>query len=241
MEEKVKFLEIKNLRKNFDNKKILDGINLILYKNNIHTILGPSGSGKTTLLNIVSNILTCDEGEIDFKEKPLISYLFQEDRLLNWLTVYKNIEIILKDIMPKKELKNQISHYLSMLGLMEFSNHYPTQLSGGMRQRVASIRAFMYPSNFLLMDEPFKSLDVKMKQKLIQTIVELWKENPKTILFVTHDVMEALSLSNQIHIFSDTPAKIIDEYNITQPILNRDLTENNFIKMESNIYKRLLV
>ena len=241
MENKIESLKIANLSKSFDGKRILDGINLTLYKNNIHTILGPSGSGKTTLLNIISGIKQYDSGFVYFREKSNISYLFQEDRLLKWMTVYKNIEIVLKDIMPKEEISIKIEHYLSMLGLSEFASHYPASLSGGMRQRVASIRAFLYPSNLLLMDEAFKSLDIKIKLKLTEAIINLWQTNPKTILFVTHDVREALSISNYIHIFSDTPTKIIKTYHIVEEaFLNRDLTKSYYLEMESDIYKHLL-
>ncbi len=233
-------LKIDGLCKSFDEKTVLKDINLKLYKNKIHTILGPSGSGKTTLLNIISGIIKPDCGAVMFCGDPLISYLFQEDRLLKWLNVYKNIEIVLKEVLPRHIIKSKINEYLNKLGLAEYKHYYPSKLSGGMRQRVSSIRAFLYPSNLLLMDEAFKSLDVKIKLKLMGAVIDLWRTNPKTILFVTHDVKEALAISHYIHIFSDLPAEIVKEYKITEPIANRDINSNHYLKLESDIYKILL-
>lgn len=239
MEEKREFLKIKNLKKSFDSKIILKNIKLTLCKNKIHTILGPSGSGKTTLLNIISGMKTHDAGVIEFLEKPVISYLFQEDRLLKWMTVYKNIEIILKEVFTMEQTKELINKYLYKLNLYEYKNHYPEQLSGGMRQRVSAIRAFLYPSNLLLMDEAFKSLDIKIKKKLVKTVIDLWKENPKTILFVTHDVREALLISDNIYLLSDTPTEIIKSYKIDDTVYERDLSKEYYLKLEADIYKYL--
>ncbi len=240
MENLNHFLNIDGLIKYYGDKLILNGVNLTLCRNCIHTILGPSGSGKTTLLNIISGIQPYTGGSISFIEKPTISYVFQEDRLLDWMTVYKNIEIVLKDIMPKETRQGKIESYLSLLGLSEFANYYPPQLSGGMRQRVSAIRAFLYPSNLLLMDEAFKSVDVKIKMKLLDAVIELWKKEPRTILFVTHDVREALALSQHIHIFSEIPVRVIKEYEINKPVGGRNLGDDYYLKLEGEIYEILI-
>lgn len=241
METKIDILlKIKKLSKSFDEKNILRNIDLTLYKNKIHTILGPSGSGKTTLLNIISGILKFESGSVFFCGDNAISYLFQEDRLLKWLDVYKNIELVLKEVLPRHTVKQKINEYLDKLGLAEYKHYYPSKLSGGMRQRVSAIRAFLYPSNLLLMDEAFKSLDVKIKLKLMRTVIDLWNTNPKTILFVTHDVREALAISHYIHIFSDLPAEIVKEYAITESVNKRDINSNEYLNLESDIYKILL-
>jgi NitT/TauT family transport system ATP-binding protein len=240
MENRSAFLTISGLTKHYGDKLILDGIDLILCHNCIHTILGPSGSGKTTLLNVISGLTSYTHGSILFSEKPAISYVFQEDRLLDWMTVYKNIEIVLKDILPPPVRREQIERYLSMLGLIDYAGYYPPQLSGGMRQRVSAIRAFLYPSNLLLMDEAFKSVDINIKMKLIDAVIDLWKDKPRTILFVTHDVREALALSQRIHIFSEIPVRVIKEYEIDRPVGGRNLADDYFLSLEGEIYEILM-
>jgi NitT/TauT family transport system ATP-binding protein len=124
--------------------------------------------------------------------------------------------------------------------LSEFAGYYPPQLSGGMRQRVSAIRAFLYPSNLLLMDEAFKSVDIKIKMKLFDAVIELWKDKPRTILFVTHDVREALALSQYIHIFSEIPVRVIKEYKIDKPVGGRNLSEDFYLRLEGEIYEILI-
>ncbi|MCL5073609.1 MAG: ABC transporter ATP-binding protein [Actinobacteria bacterium] len=196
-------LEIKKLKKSYTDTPIFNDFNLSLEEKKINCILGISGIGKTTLLNIVSGITDADSGDIsDFKNKSF-SYIFQEPRVLEWKTVFGNIFFVLKDIYPKEETEARANRYISMVGLADYKNYYPEFLSGGMQQRVSIARAFAYPSDILIMDEPFKSLDLKLKKNLINSFIDLWQSDKRTVIFVTHDVEEAAYIGDRIFILTD--------------------------------------
>jgi len=150
----------------------------------ITCLFGPSGCGKTTLLNAVAGLISY-KGKVDKSSKQ--SFIFQEDKLLPWLTVYENISIVLKGHIEEEKIEKTVEHYLQLVGLISSSQHYPNQLSGGMKRRVAIARAFAYPSDILLMDEPFKGLDKVLKDGIINDFMKLWQEDNRTILLVTHD------------------------------------------------------
>jgi NitT/TauT family transport system ATP-binding protein len=202
-------LAIKNLYKSYPKINIFSGLDMDIQENKITCILGPSGIGKTTLLNIISGITPPDSGNIsDFKDKDF-SYIFQEPRLLYWKTVYENINFVLKDIYKEKELKSSVNNYLEIVGLYKYRDYYPNRLSGGMQQRVSIARAFAYPSEILLMDEPFKSLDAKLKKNLLLSFMTLWESDKRTVVFVTHDIEEAAYVSDFVYVLEDSfPTKI---------------------------------
>jgi NitT/TauT family transport system ATP-binding protein len=202
-------LAIKKLYKSYGAIPVFNDFNLEIKVNNITCILGPSGIGKTTLLNIICGLTSPDSGDIsDFKEKTF-SYIFQEPRLLKWKTVYENIFFVLRDIFPQEKSKIITDKLIDIVGLKSFKYYYPDKISGGMAQRVSIARAFAYPSEILLMDEPFKSLDIKLKKKLIDSFFYLWELDKRTVIFVTHDVDEAAYLGDEIFILEDTsPANI---------------------------------
>jgi len=200
--------EVKNIGKGYKKLKVLNDISIEFEKNKITCILGPSGCGKTTLLNIIAGIANKDSGEIIGFEKRNISFVFQEDRLFEWKNVKENIEFVLKDKMTKKDRENIIDKYLKLINLRKYKYYYPTKLSGGMRQQVNILRAFVYPSSILIMDEPFKSLDINSKQTTIEFFTKVKKLENKTCILVTHDIEEALVLGDKIVILSDKPAKI---------------------------------
>ncbi|MBV7273595.1 ABC transporter ATP-binding protein [Clostridium thailandense] len=194
-------VQIKNLHKSYDNHKVLNNLSMDFIRNKITVITGPSGCGKTTLLNIISRIEKEDSGEIILNNKD-ISYIFQEDRLIPHLTVYENIAFVLKSKMRKEEMKNIIDKYLAMVKLTEYKDKLPSKLSGGMKRRVAIARAFAYKSELLLMDEPFKGLDDKLKSEIIEYFLKIYKEDKRTVILVTHDMKEAELLGDVIYSFS---------------------------------------
>jgi NitT/TauT family transport system ATP-binding protein len=194
-------VQIEALCKSYEGHKVLDNLNINFIENKITIITGPSGCGKTTLLNIISGIEKEDSGQVILNNKNM-SYIFQEDRLIPYLTVYENIAFVLKSTMNKEEMKNIINRYLDMVKLTEYKDKLPSKLSGGMKRRVAIARAFSYKSRLLLMDEPFKGLDDKLKLEIMEDFLKIYKEDKRTIILVTHDMKEAEFLGDVIYSLS---------------------------------------
>jgi len=190
-------VQVKNLNKSFGDNKVLVNLNLNFEKNKITVVTGPSGCGKTTLLNIISGIEKPDSGEVILKDHS-ISFIFQEDRLIPDLTVYKNIEFVLKSTLTPLESKPITEKYLELVKLMEAKDKYPEQLSGGMKRRVAVARAFAYRSDLLIMDEPFKGLDDKLKKEIVDEFLRIYNQDKRTVILVTHDMDEAVFLGDTI-------------------------------------------
>ena len=206
---------LKNVYKSFDGLEIFTNFSISFAKNRINCILGPSGCGKSTLLNMLAGTLDADKGEIGGLP-PRISYVFQEPRLLPWKTVRKNIEFVLKDHLTEQEVKDRTEKYLEMLEMTKFGNYYLSRLSGGMKQRVSLARAFSYDSGLILMDEPFTSLDYKLKKTVINAFIRLWEEDKRTVVYVTHDIDEAVELGDNIYLFSVPPVKILRKFNTAE-------------------------
>ena len=185
-------MEIKNLTVSYGDKKVIDNLSINFEEGQISCILGCSGVGKTTLLRCIADLKEY-EGEIESKT---VSYVFQEPRLIDGITVCKNLELV------------GISHEgvisaLEKVGLLDKKDCYPASLSGGEKQRINFIRALYYPSSVVLMDEPFSLLDLKLKLRLISDFTALWQESKKTVIFVTHDIDEALMLASRVVVISD--------------------------------------
>lgn len=195
--EKEYQVQVRNLNKSFGSNRVLSNLNLNFEKDKITVITGPSGCGKTTLLNIISGIEKPDSGEIIMKDRS-ISFIFQEDRLIPDLTVYRNIEFVLKSTMTEQESKPIIEKYLDLVKLTGARDKYPNQLSGGMKRRVAIARAFAYRSDLLIMDEPFKGLDDKLKKEIIDEFLRIYNQDKRTVILVTHDMDEAVFLGDTI-------------------------------------------
>lgn len=190
-------VQIKNLYKSYGDNVVFDNLNINFIKNKITVLLGPSGCGKTTLLNIISGIEKKYSGEVILKDSS-ISYIFQEDRLIPNLTVFENVAFVLKSTMSKEEIRRITDRYLNLVKLMEYKDRLPEELSGGMKRRVTIARAFAYKSRLLLMDEPFKGLDQKLKNEIIEEFLKVHNEDKRTIILVTHDIKEAEALGDEI-------------------------------------------
>lgn len=189
-------VQIKNLYKSYGTHVVFDNLNINFIKNKITVLLGPSGCGKTTLLNIISGIERKYSGEVILKDSS-ISYIFQEDRLIPNLTVFENVAFVLKSTMNKEETRKIVHRYLNLVRLMEYKDMLPEELSGGMKRRVTIARAFAYKSRLLLMDEPFKGLDQKLKNEIIEEFLKVHNEDKRTIILVTHDIKEAEALGDE--------------------------------------------
>ncbi|MCT4544683.1 MAG: ABC transporter ATP-binding protein [Vallitalea sp.] len=226
-------IQINNLYKSYDNLKIFEDFNLKIDNGQIICLLGPSGCGKTTLLNILSGIENYDKGNITGISDSF-SYIFQETRLLPWLTIEDNIKFVLKS-NNNLEITDIVNRYLDVVQLSEYKNYYPSQLSGGMKQRVSIARAFAYESDILLMDEPFKGLDYELKKKLINAFLSLWKYDNRTVLFVTHDIDEAILISDIIYILDGRPVKVKNRLKIDIPREERNTEDKEFIELKNII------
>ena len=225
-----------NVTMKFQNTVVFDGFNEKFEKNKINCILGPSGCGKTTLLNLLSGILQENGGEITKPQN--VSYVFQEELLVPQKTTRKNLELVLKSIYKDKlELRAVIDKFLKIAGLEQAGDLYPHEMSGGMRQRLTLIRAFAYPSEVLLMDEPFKALDIMLKNNIINAFLNLYKEDKRTVLFVTHDIDEALMTGDLIFVYSNKPMRLQRKFTITNDKSNRKLYDDNLTEIKNEIYK----
>lgn len=185
-------------------------------------LLGPSGCGKTTLLKTIAGLETPSEGELFVGSsadnfEPEISMVFQEQGLFPWMTVYKNLAFILQNnpSFSSQEISGLVNEYLGKVGLEKFSSYYPHQLSGGMKQRVSIARAFCTRPEILLMDEPFVFLDFQTRLNLHALLLNLWQSYKKTVVFVTHDIEEAVLLADKVFVMSARPGKIKEIINVT--------------------------
>ena len=188
-------VEIKGLIKNYDSTEVFCGLNLTVKANKVMVIMGASGSGKTTLLNCIAG-LTPYDGEISGVNGA--SFVFQEDRLVPFMSVYENLDFTLQKSVNKAERKEKILSMIKSVGLEDKINSIPDELSGGQKKRVSLARAFLSDSNLILMDEPLNSLDLGLKIKIAQRIETLTETYNKTVIFVTHDIDEALTIADDI-------------------------------------------
>lgn len=195
-------LKISSLNKSFGDLPVLSDLNLEIKPQEIVALIGPSGCGKTTLLNIISGLDTSDGGSVECADNH-ISYMFQGARLLPWRTVYENIRLVREDAG-----KNEIMALIEAVGLKGFENYYPGQLSGGMAKRCALARAFHYGGRLLLMDEPFQGLDYGLRMEMISMLLSIWRSERRSVLFVTHEIDEAMTVATRIAVLSSRPTTI---------------------------------
>ncbi|GAK60085.1 ABC transporter related protein [Candidatus Vecturithrix granuli] len=196
--------------------KVIADLSLSLRDQEFLTIVGASGCGKSTLLNIITGLLPPSAGTVllDGKEirgpGPDRTMVFQDDAVFPWYTVRENVAYGLKiSGTSKKEVEQQVKYYLDLVGLSECADYYPRQLSGGMKKRVDVARAMITQPEVLLMDEPFASLDVMTKQRLQEQFLNIWNETRMTVIFVTHDLEEALFLADRVAVMASHPGRIV--------------------------------
>jgi NitT/TauT family transport system ATP-binding protein len=223
--------------------RVLDGINLEI-RSEILAILGPSGCGKSTLLRIIAGIEKPSSGEIIYRtsnrDRPPIGFVFQSPSLLPWLTLLENVALPLRARgVPKKEAEETARKYLSLVGLQEFENFYPDELSGGMKQRVNLARALGIEPEILLMDEPFSHLDPLTAENLRAELLDIWLSSlapVKAIVLVTHDVVEAVYTADRIAILTPRPARVASIINIdiSRP---RNRLSQEFTKIVDLVYE----
>lgn len=216
---------------------VLNGLDFNVEPEAIFCVLGPSGCGKTTLLKILAGMLEPDQGHIDPYFKGEKSFLFQEPRLLPWHTVYENLKFTTEGHMSQSEMEKQIEHYLKAVRLWEYKDHFPDELSGGMQQRIAIVRGFLYPAKLMMLDEPFKSLDIEIKLSVMETFKNLWTQSPKTVIMITHDVMAAALLGDQIMILSEKPTQVVKLMENPVPKENRQVQHEAVGRLQSELYQ----
>ena len=222
-------LQVENISKTFINDgkplKVLNEISFNARKGEFISLLGPSGCGKTTLLTIIAGFQRADEGSIKVKQEkvhkpgPERGFVFQNYALFPWMSVKDNITFPMKQIkMDKNEIKDRTDHLLRLAHLEGKENLYPHQISGGMKQRTALVRALATTPEVLLMDEPLGALDYQMRQNLQSELEEIWLVDKPTVVMVTHDVDEAVYLSDRVIVMSNDSGKIVEDISIS---LNR--------------------
>jgi NitT/TauT family transport system ATP-binding protein len=212
--------------------RVLDDINVNLTKGEFVSIVGPSGCGKSTLLRLISGLEGVSEGRIKVAGEdvngppPEMGFMFQRDTLLPWATVRENIAIALElNGTPKPDHEARIQELLALIGLEKHGHYRPAAISGGMRQRAALARLLAYAPALYLMDEPFGALDAMTKIAMGRELLRIWNDDRKTVVFITHDIEEAVGLSDRVLVMSGAPGRIMSEYVVDIP-RPRDLRAN---------------
>jgi sulfonate transport system ATP-binding protein len=238
--EKIK-VEARNLTKSFGDLKVLDSISFLVRQGEFMCIVGPTGCGKTTFLNCLTKIFDVTDGEILVDGKPInckknnISYILQENSAMDWLTVEQNVRFGLEiKKYPKALIEERTEEMLEIVGLKEYRNYYPKQLSISMLQRTVIARAFATYPELLLMDEPYGQLDLDLRFKLEDELIKLWQKTKTTVIFITHNVEEAVYLGQRIMVLTNKPTKVkqILECDLPRP---RDVASDDFVKIRNDV------
>ncbi len=234
-------VEVKNLTKAFGDLLVLDDISFDVKDGEFLCIVGPTGCGKTTFLNSLTKLYDLNSGtiKVDGQEidpvKHNLAYIFQENSTMEWLKVEENIEFGLKiKKLAPEIIKERVDEVIEMVGLEKFRNYYPSQLSSSMLQRVVIARAFAIEPDLLLMDEPYGQLDLTLKYKLEDELIRLWQKTKRTIVFITHNIEEAVYLSDRIMVLSNKPT------NVKEIIVNdlprpRDIASDDFVELRNRV------
>ena len=210
------------------------------------SLVGPSGCGKSTLLGMIAGLTSVTGGRIEVNDRPVdgavpsnIGYLFQRDALLPWKTALQNVTLpLMIRGTPPGEARTRGRHWLARVGLPGFEGYYPHQLSGGMRKRVSLATTLIYGPTVLLMDEPFSALDVQTRNLMENELLDLWAETRNTVLFVTHDLEEAIALSDEVVVMTASPGRIKARYTIPLP-RPRNVIEIRFREEFTRLYEQI--
>lgn len=213
------------------------------------SIVGPSGCGKSTLLNLIAGLLPPTSGQVSINGAPVtdvypdLGFIFQKDALMPWKTVYENIALpLVFRRVPWAEIHARVMVWIERVGLTGFEHHYPHQLSGGMRKRVALAQTLVYDPTIILMDEPFTALDVHTRDLMENELLRLWSELKTTIVFVTHDLEEAIALSDEVVVFTARPGRVKARHPIDLPRprnVSEIRTSPEFLKVYRKIWEDL--
>ena len=234
-------VEVKNLTKSFGDLLVLDDISFNVEQGEFLCIVGPTGCGKTTFLNSLTKIYDINKGsikidgeEVDLKKHSL-AYIMQEYSTMSWLNVRQNVAFGLEiKKLSKQQIREKTDAALELVGLTKFADYYPNQLSASMMQRVAIARAFAVEPDLLLMDEPYGQLDLELRFKLEDELLNLWRKVGTTVIFITHNIEEAVYLSDRILVLSNKPTKIKKSLpnNLPRP---RKVSDPEFIKLRNEV------
>lgn len=208
-------LVLSNVSHSYGTVDVLNNINVEVKSGEVIVLVGPSGCGKTTILNLLSGHITPTSGSIT--RNGATRTVYQQDGLFPWLTVSENISMGLRSMKDEAQREREITELLELVHLNSFGNHYPHQLSGGMRQRAELARVLAGDSDILLMDEPFSALDYQARLKMRAELIRVLQKRPRTVIFVTHDIEEAAQLADRVLVLSKRPANVCCELNISAP------------------------
>lgn len=247
-------LSVKNLGISFKNGKekkiVLDDINLDVIEGEIVSIIGPSGCGKSTLLSAIGGINNSFDGEILFKEEKVSApksdrgYIFQRPALFDWMTVEDNIGYGLKlKKITKEEISSKVDEFVKEIGLDGYKKYHPKHLSVGMQQRVALARVLVMKPDMLLMDEPFSALDYQTRIEMQNLTIKLWELYKPSIIFVTHDIEEAILMADRVIVLSKNPGKIVEAIDIDfeRPRNIEILSNPKFMEIKKELLKKLIL
>ncbi|MBW8350152.1 ABC transporter ATP-binding protein [Bacillus sp. IITD106] len=237
------FLEMKHISKSFNGRKVLEDISLEVQDGEFVTILGPSGSGKSTLFHVIGGLLVPEQGTVTLDgenitdKRGFISYMPQQPALFPWRTVLENV-LLGQELHEKRDVEKATA-MIEKAGLNGYENSKPSELSGGMKQRAAFIRALLSPQSLICLDEPFSALDDFTRLEMHQWLLAIWAEFRRTILFVTHNIDEALFLSDRIIVLSSNPAQVIHEVKVPfkRPRERDLLLMDEFLTFKKELYE----
>ena len=233
--------KVRNMTKSFGNLLVLDDVSFDVYEREFLCIVGPTGCGKTTFLNCLAQLYPLTSGEILVNDEPVntkkhnLSYVFQEDSTMEWLTVEENIRFGLETKRLSESLiKQRVDEMVTLVHLDRFRNSYPRQLSMSMLQRVVIARAFATHPGILLMDEPYGQLDLELKYKLEDELIRLWNQIETTVVFITHNIEEAVYLAERIIVLTNKPTTIKEDIEVSLP-RPRNIADPEFVKLRNRV------
>ncbi len=235
----MKGIDVANLKKSYGELTVIDNLSVSFPPERVTAILGPSGCGKTTLLKIIAHLIKPDSGKIECSDGN-ISMVFQDPLLFPWRSVLENVEVVMPKAANKNDQKKTLMKILKILRIDKYKDFLPFQLSGGMKQRVSLARAFSYPASAILLDEPFRGLDLPLKISLIKDFEHLWNMESRTGIFVTHDVIESVMLGDEILIMTPCPTRI--EKSFKNPVIHeeRNPYHPDILELQKEIYQYIL-